>query len=95
MEGGGKRSGAEGWANGHVSGLLSDMRAAGVTPDVETYNCAIRCATDAAMLDIAAAAAVAAEEAEAEAVEGETAAQGVAPASKSAAAGLARAGGEQ
>lgn len=64
LDGGGKRSGAEGWANGHVAGFLSDMRAAGVTPDNETYQCAIRCATDAALLDIATAAA----EAEAEAV---------------------------
>lgn len=52
-EGGGKWSGAEGWTKGHVSGLLGDMRAAGVTPNNETYQCAIRCATDAAMLDIA------------------------------------------
>ncbi len=54
--GGGKRSGAEGWSNGHVARFLGDMRAAGVTPSVETYQCAIRCATDAAILDAAEAA---------------------------------------
>lgn len=56
-EEGGKWSGAEGWTKGHVSRLLGEMRAAGVTPNNETYQCAIRCATDAAMLDIAVAAA--------------------------------------
>ncbi|CAM9318657.1 unnamed protein product [Scytosiphon promiscuus] len=56
-ESGGKLSGAEGWTKGHVSRLLGDMRAAGVTPNNETYQCAIRCATDAAVLDIAVAAA--------------------------------------
>ncbi|CAM9253487.1 unnamed protein product [Hapterophycus canaliculatus] len=59
-EGGGKLSGAEGWTKGHVSTLLGEMRAAGVTPNNETYQCAIRCATDAAMLDIAVARAAAA-----------------------------------
>eukprot|EP00903_Cladosiphon_okamuranus_P018240 g16779.t1 len=107
LDGGGKRSGAEGWANGHVSGFLSDMRAAGVTPDNETYQYAIRCATDAAMLDIAnAAAAEAEEEAEAEAEglavagEGETAVEGDGGgggggAPKSVSGDLLRAGGEQ
>ncbi|CBN78462.1 conserved unknown protein [Ectocarpus siliculosus] len=60
---GGRWSGAEGWADGHVSGFLEDMRAAGVTPDRDTYQCAIRCATDAALLDIAKAEKAAAEEA--------------------------------
>lgn len=70
LEGGGKRSGAEGWTKGHVAGYLEDMRSAGVTPDVETYQCAIRCATDAAVLDIMKAGdAAAAAAAEAEAVE--------------------------
>lgn len=79
LDGGGKRSGAEGWTNGYVSGFLSDMRAAGVTPDNETYQYAIRCATDAAMLDIANAAVVEAEakaEELAVVVEGEAAAKG-------------------
>lgn len=60
---GGRWSGAEGWAEGHVSGLLEDMRAAGVTPDRDTYQCAIRCATDAALLDMAKAEKAAAVEA--------------------------------
>ncbi|CAM9984248.1 unnamed protein product, partial [Ectocarpus fasciculatus] len=60
---GGRWSGAKGWAEGHVSGFLEDMRAAGVKPDRDTYQCAIRCATDAALLDIAKAE-KAAEEAE-------------------------------
>ncbi|CAM9817139.1 unnamed protein product [Ectocarpus sp. 4 AP-2014] len=60
---GGRWSGAEGWAEGHVFGFLEDMRAAGVTPDRDTYQCAIRCATDAALLDIAKAEKAAAEEA--------------------------------
>lgn len=48
---GAKWSGAEGWWRGEVSAFLSDMRAAGVTPNDESYRCAIRCATDAAMID--------------------------------------------
>ncbi|CAM9402970.1 unnamed protein product [Ectocarpus sp. 13 AM-2016] len=59
---GGRWSGAEGWAEGHVFGFLEDMRAAGVTPDRDTYQCAIRCATDAALLDIAKAEKAAEEE---------------------------------
>lgn len=70
LEGGGKRSGAEGWTKGHVAGYLGDMRAAGVPPDIETYQCAIRCATDAAVLDIMIASDVAAVEAAKSEVEG-------------------------
>ena len=51
LEGNAKWAGAEGWAGGHVSAFLSDMRAGGVSPDNETYRCAVRCATDAAMVD--------------------------------------------
>lgn len=36
-----------------MAAFLSDMRTAGVTPDEETYRCAVRCATDAAMADAA------------------------------------------
>lgn len=57
---GGKWAGAEGWTEGHVSAFLSDMRAAGVRPDNETYKCAVRCATDAALVDAAKAASLAA-----------------------------------
>lgn len=57
--------GAEGWRSGQVAAFLDDMREAGVRPDDETYRCAVRCATDAAVADsaeIAAAPAAAAAE---------------------------------
>lgn len=51
IDAGGKFGGAEGWSHGHVAAFLSDMRAVGLKPDNETYRCAVRCATDAAVFD--------------------------------------------
>lgn len=51
LDAGAKLGGAEGWSRGHVAAFLSDMRAAGLKPDNETYRCAVRCATDAAVFD--------------------------------------------
>lgn len=51
LDAGGKFGGAEGWLRGYVAAFLSDMRTVGLKPDNETYRCAIRCATDAAVFD--------------------------------------------